>query len=145
MPTRCLAFIYTARSLPLFSILSRAHVARPHMTRLNQWAARRAETYTGDEVEATRRLDGWALGSDEFRRSYKIEADDAQAAAWVLTPAMQQRLLVDSNVSICSIGADILAWCDRGFGGEGFDITLIGELLAILDTIELPHQRSPAS
>jgi hypothetical protein len=139
LPTRCVAFVYTATSLPTVSAVSRDDPARPLMSKFNEWAARRADGGTGDQVEMSTRLDGWAVGSEEFRRHYKVDADDRPAAEWLAGTDTQERLLADPSVSLCSIGADILAWCDRGLGGDGFDIGTVDALLAILDLVELPR------
>ena len=138
MPTRCVAFVNTGMSLPTVSVVSRASLARPYMSKLAQWAARRAKKYA-ESHEAIQRLDGWAVGSDEFRRHYKVEANDRQGAGSLLGPDTQERLLADPSVSVCSIGADILAWCDRGYGGDGFDSATVDALLEILDSVELPR------
>jgi hypothetical protein len=107
------------------------------MSKLAQWAARRAGKYAESD-EVIRRLGEWDVGSEEFRHHYKVEADDRQEAEWLLGPGTQERLLADPSVSLCSIGTDILAWCDRGYGGDGFDITTVDVLLEVLDTAELP-------
>jgi hypothetical protein len=108
------------------------------MSKLAQWAARRAQKYA-ESGEVIQRLDGWDVGSEEFRRHYKIEADERQQAEWLLGPDTQERLLADPSVSLGSIGGDILAWYDRGYGGEGFDIGTLEALLDVLDTVE-PHR-----
>jgi hypothetical protein len=106
------------------------------MSKLAQWAARRAQKYP-ESGEVIQGLDGWNVGSAELRGHYKIEADERQQAEWLLGPNTQARLLADPSVSLCSIGTDILAWCDRGYGGDGFDITAVEALLDVLDNVEL--------
>jgi hypothetical protein len=132
------AFVDTGTSLPTVSVVSRGSLARPYISKLTQWAARRAEKYA-ESREEIHRLDGWDVGSDEFRRHYKVEADDRQDAEWLLGPGTQERLLADPSVSLSSIDADILVWCNRGSGGDGFDISTVDALLEILDTVELPR------
>ena len=136
MPTRCVACVTTGTSLPTVTVVSRGGLARPYMAKLAQWAARRAQRYA-DSGEMVQRLNGWDVGSEELRRHYKIEADERQQAEWLLGPDTRERLLADPSVSLCSIGTDILAWCDRGYGGDGFDITTVEALLDVLDTVEL--------
>jgi hypothetical protein len=137
-PTRCVAFIAAGKPLPTVSATSRRSLARPYMSKLGQWAARRAEKRSGSQADVNPRLDGWPIGSEAFRRHYKVEADDRQHAEWLLGSATQEQLLTDPSISLSTNGVDILAWCDRGVGGDGFDTATVDALLEVLDTVELP-------
>jgi hypothetical protein len=137
-PTRCVAFTAASTSLPTVSATSRRSLARPYMSKLGQWAARRAEKRPGSQINVNPRLDGWPIGSDTFRRHYKVEADDRQDAEGLIGSATQQRLLTDPSISLSTNGVDVLAWCDRGYGGDGLDIATVDALVGVLDSVELP-------
>ena len=147
--TRTVAFIHTATSLPTVSVVKRGSLgSRWVKSALDEWKARRVEQWAGGETERSGRLHGWSVGSEAFRREYKVDADDRQGAEWLAGPRAQQRLLAsDPPISITSNGADILAWTD--YGGrhisrvEDYDLATVDALLEILDAVELASPTAP--
>jgi hypothetical protein len=149
---RSVAFIYTAVSLPTVS------VAKRHRTGDNSILSVMADSaakgrHQQSEVDAERagRMFGWAVGSEEFQRRYRVKAEDRQSAEWLAGPVIQRALLShEPAISLTSNRADILAWTDYGwtdsgggvdYGGqhisavEDLDIVTVDALLNVLDVV----------
>jgi len=141
---RAVAFVSTGLPLPTVSVVSRAeHVASrrvgifgPLVGRLERKAARAAAPRAGTESEVVVRLDGWPVGSNEFRGHYKVEAEGRDAAEWLVGAAVERALLAAPWVSLAANRSDLLAWCDRGY----LSIAVVDVLVEVLDAVGFPPQ-----
>jgi hypothetical protein len=138
---RDVAFIYAGTTLPTVSVVSRAHhvgtsrvgMFGPFVGWLETRAARAAAPRAPADSDVMVRLDGWPVGTEELRRDYKVEAIDREHAEWLVRPALERALLADTTVSLASIGADVMAWCDRGY----LSTPVVDALVGVLDAVGL--------
>jgi hypothetical protein len=160
---RTVAFTYTARPLPTVSVAGRNRTGRAGtnpaqaiLASMQESTGRKLQKRPDAEADAGRdgRTSDWVVGSEEFRRQYRVRAEDGRSAEWLAGPAIQQALLSRQPViSLTSNGADILAWTDYGWTGpdgltdfrgapiknvQDLDIVTVEALVEVLGIVPLP-------
>jgi hypothetical protein len=127
-----IAFISAGRELPPVSVAPLGLLQAAASSGLLR-ASRRA-TWHGQGTDPRERLLGPDIGDDEFRKHFHIDAQDKDAAAWLLSDRVRARLVSARWLGLTSRGIDVLCWR----GGQFFDLEQLDPMLALLGDIDLP-------